>query len=193
MLIPLLLHITLAVEPAPAMSTRLARAAVAEAAGVWAPYGVAVDACAPLASSGGARWREAGDAPAVLAVQIIDKGRSVVAPGWRGPLAAIVFAGGGEPAPAITVFMSDIEQFVAAAHVLGLAPSQWPSSLREELLARVLGRVLAHEIGHYVLRSPRHAARGLMRSQQVPDDLVAPSRRRFALTAADAARLDGQR
>jgi hypothetical protein len=89
--------------------------------------------------------------------------------------------------------MSDVEQFVAGVHVLGLPASHWPSSLREEILGRVLGRLLAHEIGHYVLRSPRHATAGLMRSQQLPDDLAARSRRRFGLTAADAARLEDQR
>jgi hypothetical protein len=65
--------------------------------------------------------------------------------------------------------------------------------LRDQVFGRVLGRVLAHEIGHYVLRSPRHAVDGLMRSVQLADDLVAPSRHRFALTAPDRAKLaDGR-
>ena len=67
----------------------------------------------------------------------------------------------GAPAPAITVFLTDIEQFIAGARVLGAAGWQWPPALRDQILGRVLGRVLAHEIGHYVLRSPRHAADGL--------------------------------
>lgn len=57
----------------------------------------------------------------------------------------------------------------------------------------MLGRVLAHEIGHYVLRSPQHAADGLMRSLQLADDLVAPSRQRLSLTPAEAARLEDRR
>src|SRR5256885_4976804 len=138
MLIALLLHVTLTVDPTPAVSVRLSHAAVAEAASVWAPYGVAVDASPPLDCAGGE--------PAVLTVQTIERRHSAVAPGWRGALAAISFARSGEPAPVIMVFMSDVERFVDAAHVLGLAAPQWPSSLREELLGRVLGRVLAHEI-----------------------------------------------
>jgi len=43
-----------------------------------------------------------------------------------------------------------------------------------------------------VLRSPRHAADGLMKPLQLADDLVAPSQHRFTLTAADTARLQGQ-
>jgi Zn-dependent protease with chaperone function len=58
------------------------------------------------------------------------------------------------------------------------------------VLGRVLGRVLAHEIGHYVLRSPRHASGGLMASLQFADDLIALSRHRFMLTAPDRARLE---
>lgn len=34
----------------------------------------------------------------------------------------------------------------------------------EILLARALGRALAHELGHYLLKSRTHAASGLMRA-----------------------------
>jgi hypothetical protein len=49
--------------------------------------------------------------------------------------------------------------------------------------------VLAHEIGHYVLRSPRHGPGGLMQPVQFADVLVAAERRVFGLSAAEAARL----
>ncbi len=39
---------------------------------------------------------------------------------------------------------------------------QWPTSTWTELVPRVLGRALAHEIGHYVLQSRDHARTGLM-------------------------------
>ena len=44
-----------------------------------------------------------------------------------------------------------------------------------------LGRVIAHEVGHFVLRSRDHASNGLMRKVQGADDLIAPDRSRFAL------------
>jgi hypothetical protein len=185
MVITLLLRVALAVPPTPAVSPAVLHAAVAEAAGVWAPYGVAVGAAAPCG------W--ATDDSAVLTVVPIATRRSAVRPGWSGPLGAITFAPGGAPEPAITVFLTDIEQFVAGAHLLGIRPGQWPTALRTQILGRVLGRVLAHEIGHYVLRSPQHAADGLMRPLQLADDLVEPSRHRFTLTAADVARLEDRR
>jgi hypothetical protein len=113
----------------------------------------------------------------------------VVTRGWTGPLGAIAFAPDGAPAPAITVFLTDIERLVTSAHVLGLSEWQWPPTLRDQLIGRALGRVLAHEIGHYLLRSKGHTADGLMRPQQLADDLISPSRHHFRLTPADAARL----
>jgi len=193
MLITLLLHVALAVDPTPAVSSGLIRAAVTEAATVWAPYGVVVDTAGPFDCAHCAPCHQVDDDPTVLTVVAVERGRSAVTPGWGGPLGAIVFAPGGVPTPVITVFFTDIVRFIAGAHVLGMPQWQWPPTVREDILGRVLGRVLAHEIGHYVLRSPQHAPDGLMRSLQLAEDLVAPSRHRFALTAADAARLENRR
>lgn len=181
MLFTLLLHVALAVSPTPAVPSAVVHIAVVEAAAVWAPYGVVVDGlpCGP-----------AGGNQAILAVVPVATPRRAAIRGWTGPLGAIVFAPDGAPAPAITVFLSEIERLVTRAHVLGLSEWQWPASLREQLIGRALGRVLAHEIGHYLLRSKAHAADGLMRPQQLADDSISPSRHSFRLTAADAARLD---
>jgi hypothetical protein len=193
MLITFLLHVALAIDPTPAVPLRMVQAAVAEAAAIWAPYGVDIEAAWPLdcALCGPGRW--ADDDLTVLTVVAIGTGRSAVAAGWRGPLGTITFVRNHVPTPVITVFLADIEQFIACAHVLGLQQPQWPRSIREEIFGRVLGRVLAHEIGHYVLQSPRHAATGLMKSLQRADDLVAPSRRGFRLSRADAAQLRDRR
>jgi hypothetical protein len=179
MLITLLLRVALAVPATPAVRPAVVDAALAEAAGVWAPYGVAIG---PDDSS---RF-----AHVVLAVVLIEKGRPDVMRGWRGALGAITFDSGGAPVPTITVFLSDIERFIADARVLGRPSLDWPPGLHDQVFGRVLGRVLAHEIGHYLLRSPRHAPNGLMRSLQAVDDLVAPSRHRFTLTASEVARLE---
>ena len=178
MLIMLLLRVALALPPAGQVSAVILHAAVVEAADVWAPYGVSV-AAAGAADEGGV----------VLPVVLIESRGLPVLPGWRGALAAIRFTAAGAPTPAITVFLTDIEQFVAGARVLSAPGWRWPQRLRDQVFGRVLGRVLAHEIGHYVLRSPDHAADGLMRSQQLVDDLASPSRGRYMLTAADVARL----
>jgi hypothetical protein len=112
-------------------------------------------------------------------------------PGWRGALGQIRFAPGGVPENTITVFVTDIQQFIAGAPLFGGFFRPWPQALRDQLFGRVLGRVLAHEIGHYVLRSPRHTADGLMRPLQLAAELMSPSRHRFTLTGAEAARIGG--
>jgi hypothetical protein len=54
------------------------------------------------------------------------------------------------------------------------------------LISRALGRALAHEIGHYLLRTSRHTARGLMREHFYPLELLEPAtRQRYGLDPAD--------
>jgi hypothetical protein len=56
-------------------------------------------------------------------------------------------------------------------------------------LARALGRVLAHELGHVLLAAPYHTPTGLMRRNFDPTDLAAPDRMLFRLTSNDVSRL----
>jgi hypothetical protein len=181
MVIALLLQVALSIPPTPAISSGIVRAAVAEAASLWQPYGVEVTAAGGI-----------DDARTILMVVPIETRQSAERLAWRSALGAVTFGPDGAPIPAITLFVTDIEQFVIGARLFSPFGRFWPQALREQLLGRVLGRVLAHEIGHYVLRSPRHAADGLMKPLQLADDLVAPSQHRFTLTAADTARLQGQ-
>src|SRR5262245_15138985 len=54
------------------------------------------------------------------------------------------------------------------------------------LLSRALGRALAHEIRHYLLGTSRHTARGLMRANFFPLELLEPATRwRYGLGKAD--------
>ena len=68
---------------------------------------------------------------------------------------------------------------------VGSARRAVAAGLRERILGRIVGRVLAHEIGHFVLRSPRHASRGLMRPFQSITDLIAGNGEIFGLTPED--------
>ena len=56
-------------------------------------------------------------------------------------------------------------------------------------LARALGRVLAHEIGHVLLAAPYHDEAGLMRPVFRPDELADPDRAPFRLTCTGVGRL----
>jgi hypothetical protein len=62
-----------------------------------------------------------------------------------------------------------------------------PVSLRQYRLGVILGRALAHEMGHYLLATPGHASRGLMRARIDASELADLRTGGFFLDA-DAAR-----
>jgi len=81
--------------------------------------------------------------------------------------------------------------FDATEHLLALRTTQ-PSfgrSERERELARALGRVLAHEIGHVLLAAPNHDGAGLMRAAFRANELAAPEGAPFRLSCDGAGRL----
>jgi hypothetical protein len=59
-------------------------------------------------------------------------------------------------------------------------------------LARALGRVLAHEIGHVLIDAPYHDRAGLMRANFSPEELTEPDARPFRLTCSSADRLESR-
>jgi hypothetical protein len=64
-----------------------------------------------------------------------------------------------------------------------------PRIVHDHEMARALGRVLAHEIGHVLLGAPYHTAYGLMRPAYQAQELASIDRRPFELTCGDIARL----
>jgi hypothetical protein len=82
--------------------------------------------------------------------------------------------------------------FEATEKLLGLRKASGASVTglaHDRELARALGRVLAHEIGHVLLAAPNHDERGLMRVNFGPDELAAPDRAPFRLTCLGVGRL----
>jgi hypothetical protein len=59
-----------------------------------------------------------------------------------------------------------------------------PPSQRDTYLGRALGRVLAHELGHYLLASNSHARNGLMRASLSPATLFGPGRATLDMPAS---------
>ncbi len=96
-------------------------------------------------------------------------------------LGAIRFNEDGSPAPAITV-SPDAVAAVIRLPGTGARALEWgPPALAEAAFGRALGRVLAHEIGHYLLASPAHAPVGLMRAVFNGRQLADMDRRTFEL------------
>jgi hypothetical protein len=93
------------------------------------------------------------------------------------------------PEPVIILYPGAITTLVSNVRVAALPDHNWPFLLRDVINGRVLGRALAHEIGHYLLRSRQHSAIGLMRARQSTIDLVGLDRRHFTLTPEEFRRL----
>lgn len=117
------------------------------------------------------RWTIADDLPS---------GPSGEALGW------IAFVD-GVPEPAVTVSRRRAMRVVEGAQWMGRALRFQLPALQNQMVERALGRALAHEIGHYVLRSSAHTADGLMRATFRDADLLDGSTRRVSLTRAQRA------
>jgi hypothetical protein len=57
------------------------------------------------------------------------------------------------------------------------------------LVARFLGRILAHELGHVLLNSAQHQPKGLMRAQYRARDVLSAPISTYTLGSSDRARL----
>jgi hypothetical protein len=104
-------------------------------------------------------------------------------------LGSIWFDEDGAPGDTITIddaaVMVRVAETTLSNHPLG----DWPPAIADQVIGRALGRVLAHELGHYLLRSKMHQPRGLMRAVFTGSDLAAWDPTRFALDSSMLPRL----
>lgn len=159
------------------ISSRRETAAIGEARAVWARYGVDVRAW----SAG----KEVSPDAVTIPVRLIDRQAQA---GASEMLGSITFVNAA-PEPAIEMFPNAIAALVSTVEFFGRTVRGWPTGFSETIFGRVLGRALAHEIGHFLLRTTRHSPAGLMRAQQPARELVDPDRRGFVLSADEVNRL----
>jgi hypothetical protein len=57
--------------------------------------------------------------------------------------------------------------------------------LQTRLLGQAIGRVTAHELGHFLLQRAVHAREGLLRPQYSTQDLIEPWLQPFQVAAAE--------
>jgi hypothetical protein len=57
-----------------------------------------------------------------------------------------------------------IESALSRRQLNGVSYRDLPPSIRSRIVAQAVGRVVAHELGHYLLQSAVHSSKGLMRS-----------------------------
>jgi hypothetical protein len=152
---------------------RLEMTAMEEVAGIWGPYDVDIRAAEPNETP-------AADAVRIMVRLAAGDEKSVAS----GVLGSIPFLE-DTPRPAIVMHLNVIARLVSSVVFQGLNEREWPASRRDLIVGRMLGRALAHEIGHYLLRSRQHSAAGLMRARQSTSDLIAPEREKFRLSASE--------
>jgi hypothetical protein len=160
-----------------------ARAMVQEADAIWRTQGVSIVMLTPAEAMG-----PAPDAIR-LAVTLSAAPRGSRAAGGGPPLGAIVFDHDNSPAGALTIHVDAVAAVVGRTRWGGRPTDHWPRAFGDARVARALGRVLAHEIGHYLLGWKGHSAVGLMRAQFKGDELAGAERDLFSLPPRDLPRL----
>jgi len=163
------LHVT--VVAAPAISREFIRETLAEAAAIWQPVGVTI------------LWdRAASDDSASELTVTVDDGLTRSADGTA-TLGWITFAGSETPEPDIHLSRGNAMELMTRTASLHEKSTVW----QEYLLSRALGRALAHELGHYLLKSRAHAPQGLMRATRPSKEFFSPDRFGFEITTEQRA------
>lgn len=160
-------------------------AAIREAAAIWSEYHVVVDSAVPCASE--------PDETIVLTVQPGFAPAPVNNAGTTANVAvalgALTFAADGTPVSLITVYFDRLRLAITHERLGDVAAERWPPAMRQRIVGRALGRVIAHEIGHYLLATRAHSSSGLMRSVQPFAELFAIPDAGFLLSPGDEQRL----
>ena len=145
---------------------------------LWRPYGVDI--------IWEEAWNEVDSRPKPeLFVFFVDRelerGR-----GGATPVAWILFTE-GTPRQIVNVSVSAARRLMNTTTWHNERPiQQAPQNAQERLLGRMIGRALAHEIGHYLLSSAKHAETGLMKPMISPAEFVRESRKHLTLVEDDA-------
>jgi hypothetical protein len=164
--------------PAKGVSDDMLAPVQQEVVELWRPYGVDVvweD-----------EWREGDPRPKPdLFVYFVDRElqgrvtRGATAVAW------ILFVEGA-PRELINVSVAAARRLLDATRWLDERPVRMaPISIQDRLIGTMIGRALAHEIGHYLLASSKHADDGLMKPLISPAEFVRAGRSHLKLVPDD--------
>lgn len=143
-------HFALQLTSSMSLPLEVRDGAVHQVQRIWAEEGVAIDVPGPLDAPGAT--------PGMRVLIVSATGASARGDDHRWPVAELTADGRGQ-AMAIASVEAARRVLVAA----GLA--EGPDALVNRRLGVVLGRAIAHEVGHHLLNTPGHARHGLMRAR----------------------------
>ena len=165
-------RLALMVTTATGLPSEARAAALREVGEIWKRQGIAVSVVE----------RASADTPPIVRVLVVaaaHRGSGTAAHQW--PVAELLADAAGRPMA--------IASIDAARRVLQAASlDDGPRALVEHRLGLVLGRAIAHEIGHHLLNSNGHVGHGLMRARIDARDFADLRVGGFELAAAAAAR-----
>ena len=170
--------IRLRVDPSIA-SRRITDRLKSEVEAIWGPYGI------------GLEWTDADDSESPrnsvsLEASVERQFERRQRTGWPAALGLAAVEPGAPIWRPIRVSVDATERALAGR---SMGRYSIPGVVLDPELARALGRVLAHEIGHVLLGPPYHDRAGLMRASFRPDELGEPDRTPFRLTCGEVDRL----
>jgi hypothetical protein len=150
-----------------------------EANQIWAPYGIVIEGLTGPCTT-------PGDGPTLkVRVRRIEEARAVGVP--RGTLGNIYFVA-GRPTGLIDLWADEAVRVMGGSQVMFTQGLSDPRVRIE--MGRLLGRSLAHELGHYLLGSRVHTAEGLMRASYGQLDGKSKTRGLFSLDKDQVATLE---
>jgi len=129
----------------------------------WTPYGVTI--C----------WQVAGRGCEGFAVRLRVFVAEALPPSTgksARPVVGRITFYGDSPGNEIFLSLEGGRFLVAHATLGGRTLGDWPAGIAERFLPVVMGRALAHELGHFLLASKAHARTGLMAAEFRPDDVT---------------------
>jgi hypothetical protein len=140
---------------------------------IWKPYGI------QLEPNGGA---------GAISVVLVP-GRKLAPEDHSVPVLGTTLFARRHALPFITLSQAAAEALVADSEI-GVIPFRSLSSGQQsEILARMLGVALAHELGHYLLDTMDHSSEGLLQPSLRARELAFPELRRLTLTPAQQRQL----
>jgi hypothetical protein len=172
-------HVRITFRPVPPISADIRVEAISEAARIWLPYGVVIES-------------DLGPPPTCdgrivpLAIET-----DMTRPSGRNEdaIGSARFAADGAPESTIVLYYATAVRLAVSAPLFGQNAALLPARLRDQAIARTLGRALAHEVGHVLLRWKHHSSVGLMQAQQRASTLTAEDPGPFRLTSDEVSRL----
>jgi hypothetical protein len=163
---------------------------------VYANRGISPHLVTETLNEAGAVWNDAG---ITLAWRVVVGGRPEYSttphvvinddagpkpPDGELPIGWVEFHRPDDPDQEIHISRRNGLQLLRSVAGLGASMDRMPRAQVNMTLGRMLGRALAHELGHFLLRSRLHTGDGLMRRGRSVRDFIAPVRRGFDVDSA---------